>query len=143
MISTADKQACLQSCSLFSGLDAGTLAVLAEAVDTEVYAEQEDVCLHGEQADGVYVVLRGTLGIYLPGGQAPVRTLGPGSIVGEYGMFSGTRTASLRAETETTLLSMDYERFRSFLFQYPEAMYGLLAVAVERLSEAEARLRAG
>lgn len=141
MITSADRQACLQCCSLFSGLDVGTLAVLAEAFDTESFAEGEDVCLHGEEADCVYVVLRGKLGIYLPGSDRPVRQVGSGAILGEYGMFSGTRTASLRAENETTLLSMGYARFRSFLFQYPAAMYGLLEVAVSRLSEAESRLR--
>ncbi len=141
MITTADRQACLQGCTLFSGLEVGTLKVLAEAFDTESFAEGEDVCLHGEEADCVYVVLRGELGIYLPGHDQPIRRVGSGAILGEYGMFSGTRTASLRAEKETTLLSMDYGRFRSFLFQYPNAMYGLLEVAVQRLSEAEARLR--
>lgn len=141
MITTADKQSCLQSCPLFSGLDAGTVGVLAEAMDTEVYADDEVVCLHGEEADRVYVLMSGTLAVYLPGGTQPVRRLDAGSIVGEYGMFSGARTASIRAEGEATVLSMDYGRFRSFLFQFPDLMYKLLAIAVDRLSEAEARLR--
>lgn len=142
MISTRDKQSCLQSCPLFAGLDASVLAVLAESVDTEVYADGEDVCLHGEEADRAYVVMDGSLAIFLPGIKAPVRRLGPGEIVGEYGLFAGTRTATLRADGPTTLLSVDYTRFRAFLFQYPNAMFKVLAVTVRRLTESEARLRA-
>ena len=51
------------------------------------------------------------------------------------------RTATIISEGESVLLSMEYARFRDFLFQYPEAMYRLLAVAVSRLNEAEARAR--
>ena len=141
MLTTADKQSCLQSCALFSGLESGTLAVLAEALEEEQYGKGEEVWLQGEEADRVYVVFRGTIGIFLTGVPTPVRSLGRGDIVGEYGLFSGTRTATVKAEDEAVLLSIDYPRFKRFLFQYPAAMYGLLGTAVHRLAEAEARLR--
>lgn len=143
MLSTAQKQSCLQSCDLFSRLAPATLAVLAEAVDVERYADGEEVCEHGEEADGVYIIMDGTLAVFIPGVEQPVRKMGAGQIFGEYGMFAHVRTATIVSEGESTLLSMEYARFKDFLFQYPEAMYRLLAVAVSRLNEAEARLRGG
>ena len=39
----------------------------------------------------------------------------------------------------TRVLTLDYERFRAFLFQFPEAMFQLFKVAVGRLMAANAR----
>lgn len=140
-LSTAEKQTCLKSCPLFAGLETGTFRILAEALETEVFGPKEEVCVHGEEADRVYIVAAGSLAVYLPGADVPVRRMGPGEIFGEYGMLTGARTTTVVAEVTTTLLSMGYARFKPFLFQYPDAMYKLLAVAVARLGEAEARSR--
>ena len=141
MLTTDVKLGCLKSCALFSKLPQSTLGVLAEAMEEERFDDGEVVCLHGEEADRVYVVHEGRLAVVLPGATAPVRHLDRGEILGEYGMFRGTRTTSIYARGATALLSLDYARFRSFLFQYPAAMHDLLAVTVDRLVEAEARAR--
>jgi CRP-like cAMP-binding protein len=85
--------------------------------------------------------MQGSVAVILPGAKAPVRSMGPGEIFGEYGMFKGVRTTSIVAEKESALLSMDYTRFKDFLFQYPDALYNLLEVAVDRLEQAEKRAR--
>jgi CRP-like cAMP-binding protein len=141
MIDTAAKKSCLQTCGLFADLDPSTLGVLAEAMEAESYGADDEVCEYGEQADCVWVIMEGELGVYLPGVEEPVRRMHPGQILGEYGMFGGVRTTTVMAEREAVLLTMDYERFRSFLYQYPQALYRLLEVAVARLEQAEARLR--
>jgi CRP-like cAMP-binding protein len=56
-------------------------------------------------------------------------------------MFGGVRTTTVKAENDAELMTMDYDRFKSFLFQYPQALYKLLEVAVVRLEQAEAKLR--
>ena len=45
------------------------------------------------------------------------------------------RLATIRALTDTVLLSLDYERFRAFLLRFPEALFVLFETAVERLIE--------
>jgi len=141
MLTTDAKLTCLKSCALFSKLPPSTLGVLAESMEAERFDDGETVCLNGEEADRVYVVQQGRLAVFLPGAAEPVRHLEPGDILGEYGMFRGLRTTSIYARGATTLLSFDYTRFRSFLLQYPAAMYDLLALTVGRLVEAEARGR--
>jgi len=142
MTDTGAKIACLQTCELFADLDPSTVGVLAEAMEAESYRQGDEVCEFGEPADCVWVIMEGELGVYLPDVPAPVRRMTPGQILGEYGMFGGTRTTTVRAEAGAVLLTVDYERFRSFLSQYPQALYKLLEVAVERLEQAEAKLRA-
>lgn len=140
MITTGQKQQCLKSCALFAPLAAEALGVLAEAMEAEVFADGEEVCVFGEQADRVYVILDGKLAVFLPGSREPIRHMQAGDVLGEYGMITGKRTTTIAAVGATTLLSMEYPRFKAFLSQYPDAMYALLGVAVDRLSKAEAKL---
>jgi CRP/FNR family transcriptional regulator, cyclic AMP receptor protein len=141
MLSRAQKMAYLQACPLFSGLDTGTLGVLAETLETERYGAGDEVCVEGEVADRVFVIAEGSLDVYLSGVKTAVRQMAKGDVFGEYGMFKGVRTTSVKASAPCTLLSMDYRRFEDFLSRYPDAMYRLLSVAVSRLEEAEARYR--
>ncbi len=138
-LSVTQRRTCLASCPLFAELSPDTLGVLAEAVVVEEFGQGEDVCLQGEPADCVYVVERGVLDVILPGREQPVRQLGRHDVFGEYGMFTGLRTSRIRAAAPTILLSMDYERFRALMHQFPSIMSGLLEAAVERLTKAEAR----
>jgi len=140
MITTSQKQMCLKSCAIFAPLEAETLGVLAEAMEAEVFGNGEEVCVYGEQADCVYVIMEGTLGVFLPGSDQPIRHMKAGDVLGEYGMITGKRTTTIVAVGETTLLSMEYPRFKAFLSRYPDAMYVLLGIAVDRLSKAEAKL---
>jgi CRP-like cAMP-binding protein len=142
MITTNQKQLCLKSCAIFAPLEAETLGVLAEALEAEIFGDGEEVCVFGEQADCVYVIMSGELAVFLPGASQPVRQMKVGDVLGEYGMFSGKRTTTVVSVGESTLLSMEYPRFKAFLSQYPDAMYALLGIAVDRLRKAEATLYA-
>ena len=136
-LSVAQKRTCLASCPLFADLNPDTLGILAETVVAEEFGQGEDVCLKGEPADCVYIIERGALDVFLPGRDQPVRRLVRHDVLGEYGMFTGLRTSSVRAAEPSVLLSIDYERFRALMHQFPTIMAGLLEAAVERLTKAE------
>jgi CRP-like cAMP-binding protein len=140
MITTHQKQLCLKSCALFGPLETDSLGVLAEAMEVERFRDGEEVCVYGEQADCVYVILEGTLAVFIPGSEKAIRQMEAGDVFGEYGMFTGRRTTTIVAVGGATLLSMEYPRFKAFLSQYPDAMYLLLGIAVDRLGAAEAKL---
>lgn len=138
-LSAAERSRVLAACPVFSQVPAQSLGVLAEMMETERLAPEELLFEHGEPSDRVYVLAAGSLDVFLPGRSHPVRALGPGDLLGEYGMFSElTRTATIRAKAEAVLLSLDYRRFRAFLLQFPEVALVLLKTAVERLVAAEA-----
>lgn len=135
---TATKLSVLGRCGVFARIPADALGVLAEMVHCETLEPGELLFEQGEPSDRVCVVAQGALSVLVAGKPDPVRIVGPGDLLGEYGMFAGQlRTASARAEEPTTVLSLGYERFRAFLLQFPEATLSLLATAVTRLVEAE------
>ncbi len=137
-LSTAQKLVTLGRCAVFARIPREAIGVLAEMMATESLTPKETLFETGEPSDRVFVVVDGTLAIFVADHSDPVRTLSSGDLLGEYGMFAAqTRTATARAEGATTLLSLDYEHFRSFLHQFPAAMFALLETAVRRLVEAE------
>ena len=137
-LATASKVPALGRCNVFARIPADTVGVLAEMMETESLRAGDLLFEHGEASDRVYDVVSGTLSVLVPGRQAPVRSLGSGELLGEYGMFAQrTRTATVRAEEDAVVLSLEHERFVTFLHQFPEAMFALLATAVSRLVEAE------
>jgi CRP-like cAMP-binding protein len=140
VLSVAERIQALGKCPAFARVPAGDLSVLAEMVETEHLAQSEVLFERGEPCTSVYVIAAGVMDVRLPGRSEPVRRMGPGDLLGEYGMFSRQgRTATVTAETEAVLLSLDYPRFRAFLVQFPESALVLLEIAVNRLAAAEAK----
>jgi voltage-gated potassium channel len=135
----AERVATLGGCRSFANLGADGVALLAEMVESERYPAGAVVCEEGEPAHGMFVVAAGRLAVRV--GDAPAGELGPGEIVGEYGLFTSVRLATVRAETDAVLLGLDYERFRALLLRYPEVCLALLETAVRRLVAAQRRGR--
>ena len=138
ILTAAQRMQAISVCPVFSGVPARDLGVLAEMMQTERLRADELLFEQGEPSDRVYVVVSGTLAGILPGRTEPVRRLGAGDLLGEYGMFADlVRTATVKAETEAVLLSLDYRRFRAFLSEFPESMFVLMSWAVHRLTALE------
>ncbi len=134
ILTAAQRMQTLSVCTVFSAVPARDLGVLAEMMQTERLRADELLFEQGEPSDRVYVVAGGSLAVLLPGRAEAIRHLGSGEILGEYGMFSGlVRTATVKAETEAVLLSLDYRRFRAFLAEFPESMFVLMGSVVHRL----------
>jgi CRP-like cAMP-binding protein len=137
----ADRAKALREVEIFGDVGPRDLELLAAMAETEVFAAGETLWEVGEAADRVHVVVRGALSVWLPGRERPVTTLPPGEIVGELAMFAqARRTAAVRADEPTTVLSFRTEAFREFLLGHPEATFALLGRIVRRflLREREA-----
>ena len=84
------------------------------------YACGEAICAAGESASCVFAVQSGYIEVKLAGSDAVIAVMGPGDMVGEYGMFQPEgRTATLVAGPETEVLALDYQRFKRFLMAFP------------------------
>jgi CRP-like cAMP-binding protein len=115
---------------------------LAETVREEHGEPGETLWERGDAADSVAVVASGRLEVFATRADRAERSLGPGELLGEYGMFgAGLRSATVRAAEPTVLYAVDHARFRAFLEASPGALGVLLEVAIARLVEAEGRLR--
>jgi CRP-like cAMP-binding protein len=88
----------------------------------------EILCHAGDIAHEVYVVFKGGLYINL---NNKIIERKPGSVVGEYGLFTkNRRTATLIAHDNTTILCLNYTRFKYFLLTFSDVMYKLFEYAI-------------
>lgn len=134
-----DRARVLMGSPFFSAVPREHLAVLAEMMEVETFGAGSAVIVAGEAADRVYVLADGVLAVTLDD-ETIVRRLHAGDVLGEYGMLTNAvRTATVHADVDSTLLSLDYERFRAYLLRFPEALWVFFERAVRRLVEAERR----
>ena len=107
--SVAARVALLEPLGLFRNASRSSLEAMAAAA-TEISVPAGTVIIaEGDPADAFYVLTGGQVGVSAVGeaGAAPVqlRTLGPGSYLGEIGLLGGVpRTATVTAQAPSTLL---------------------------------------
>jgi len=141
-LSVADKTRTIGICPALPGIPPADAGLLAEIMQTEHLDAGGMLFEHGDPSDRIYVVAKGTLRVSLPGAGESARKLEAGDLFGEYGLFHGLlRTATVSAETESVLLSLDYGRFRAFLLRFPESALALLSTAIDRLVALEEKDR--
>lgn len=104
----------------------------------------------GDQGDGLYFLEAGYLSVVLrlPNGEIkPLRTFGPGSVVGEMALYSGRpRSADVVARTPCRLQWLDPERFHRLEREHPrvanEFQLFILNLLASRLAEANQQRQA-
>ena len=124
----------LSKSEVFAGIEHRELALLATMFERRTLARGVTLCRAGDEAHEVYVVASGKVGVR-GNGQSRVAVVGPGSVIGEYGLVTADarRMATLYAITRTELLTLDYPRFRQFVLAFPQCALAMLGVTVERL----------
>jgi CRP-like cAMP-binding protein len=141
-LTSEERAAVLARAPAFARVPADGRALLAEMMTVEAVEASRPLFHAGDPAGGLFVVARGTLAVHLAGaapGAPPLQLLGPGEVVGEYGLFSGLRrTATVVAVEDAVLLALDYERFQNLLLEEPTVTLALLETTVRRLVELEA-----
>jgi CRP-like cAMP-binding protein len=120
--------------SLSSLGDAELLSIAGESANLAWRAGSE-VIPSGTPADGLYVVLSGSVQVLEPGG-AEVGVLGPGDYVGEFSLLLGNpRRHDVVAREDSELMVVPKERIDRLLEEQPQ-------FAREVRAQVEARLAA-
>ncbi|MEM7023422.1 MAG: cyclic nucleotide-binding domain-containing protein [Pseudomonadota bacterium] len=93
----------------------------------------------GAPAQEMYYMLRGSVGLKELG-----RSLGPGALIGEIGVFSPEheRTATAICETDVELLTITKDKISGLWFQNPELSYHLTRLIISRLLDNQRRAMA-
>ena len=95
------------------------------------------LCRRGDRGDELYVILDGEIEVGSEDeGRWRVQTvLAAGEVIGELAVLTAApRSRSMRARTETRLLSMQAASFRALVAEYPPLAQRLLRVLAERLA---------
>ncbi len=125
----------LSICQPFIEIDQSELRLLATMFEERSLAAGEWLCKKGDVADDVFLIADGKLDVVDETNDCIVASLRRGGLTGEYGLFrNATRTASIRAMSDCTVLSLDYQRFTRFLIAFPQASFALLRQTVARLA---------
>jgi CRP-like cAMP-binding protein len=133
----------LSAVSLFQGFTQDQLRLLAFGADTMRLAEGRRLYLEDDDADAAYVVVSGRISLFREqqGDEAPVATVGPGSILGEMALIADTRRlTSAAAATDAVVLRLNRKMFRRILEEYPERAAALRERIAEELQELVRRI---
>jgi CRP-like cAMP-binding protein len=89
------------------------------------FEAHSNIVIEGEMSWGIYLILKGTAGIYktnkLTGDSYDVGQLHQGAFFGEMSLVDGNpRSATVRALTQCELFHVSKDAFRSFLGSSPE-----------------------
>lgn len=137
----------LQNVDLLRALDDDVLDRIAALVSVADHEPGSVVLAEGDEAAGLFVVLRGTATVERAG--RPVATIGAGEHIGEIALLDGQqRMATVRAENDLRTGFLTSADFLDVLEQEPSvALELLLTLAArfrllqERLAEVEAHVR--
>ena len=126
---------------LFAGLDPVTLARLAGCAGSLSLEGGAAVCRQDDPADGLYIVVQGTFGVFAaPGDGAPESRLGvlaPGDYFGEMALLEGEpRSATVRADGPGEVLQLEQARFVELLRREPTVALAVAAPLSRRLRAA-------
>lgn len=110
----------LESIPLFTGLNAEQAAVVMEAGTIIPIKAGDTLLAAGETGREFYLVLKGMVGVVLPGGDKPVSLLGPGEIVGEMAFLGkAPRTADVRALRDGEVMVLSEKSFLALADRQP------------------------
>ena len=98
----------------------------------------------GEQSNGMYVIRKGQILVYLDkaGAEIPLATVGAGGMLGEMSLFDKKpRSASARAIDDVELTQITIEDFTKILQQIPKWFVTLMSTLSARLRDTNERLQ--
>ncbi len=104
---------------------------LAAASKLHVYGAGEVIVRQGESTAQMFIIQTGS--VVVEHDRVDVATLGPGELFGEMALMTGEqRTATVRAATPSTLVSIDRDAMRALLAVSPELASLVSRVIAER-----------
>jgi MFS family permease len=122
----------LRGVAFFRPLQLTTIEDLAGRLDDVRIPAGTDVVRQGEPADRFYIVETGRLETSIDG--KPVRELGPGDAFGEIALLRDVpRTATVRATTDATLVSLTRDEFLSAVTGHTDSATAAEAVVTSRV----------
>ena len=135
----------LKEVSLFQLLDEQERVALVSNMQSVDYAAGETLFEVGAPGDALYVVASGVVEMFFKndtGERIVLETAGRGDFFGDLSLLDGgSRSASVTAVEESTLLRLDRRNLEDFLRGHPQAAMDLLAAMGRRLRATVEQLR--
>ncbi|HET7199144.1 MAG TPA: cyclic nucleotide-binding domain-containing protein [Burkholderiales bacterium] len=136
----------LQAVALFQSLDESGLRALAERARQRSLAAGRLVFKEGEPADSMYVVLSGSVKIFLQnaaGKEVVLDTKKAGEYFGEMMLDHRPRSASIMTLEDSEFAVISRDDFQGFLRQHPEAAEQVILNLIRVTRDMNQRTRGG
>jgi CRP-like cAMP-binding protein len=128
----------LESIPLFAGLTLDQRATVAQACEEITVDAGTTLVREGDVGHGAFAITNGAVEVVHD--REVLRTLGPGDVFGEIAVLSGgRRTATVRATTDVTLVTVLNRELWRMERECPEIADALRATIAERLDASGAR----
>ena len=131
------RMAMLKGMEAFRGLRGSELAALLEDLHLREYARDEVIFRQGDESRQVYFVLKGKVRVYKispSGGETSIDIFSANDVLGELAALDNhPRSATAKAVTAVSLLSMAQEHFIGHLQAMPGLALGLARVLAQKL----------
>jgi SulP family sulfate permease len=117
-----DRQLSVRETQLGRSLDRNDLPILEAALVEIPVTRGAPIFSTGDAADGLYVVVAGSVSVYLRGesGRKRVASLAPGVVFGEMGLLDGLpRSADLVADEDSVVLKLTRTQFEDIRHSHP------------------------
>ena len=134
ILSNDERERLLLGCSLFMGLPAEGLAVLAQRATEVEFPAGHVIARQGEIGTGLFIIVSGAVKVVRSGEQ--LARLGAGDFFGELSVLDRMpRTASVTAEAPTTCLALASWDFDAAVTESPSIALAILRGLALRLRE--------
>lgn len=144
-LSTSDKAQIISGLELFSILNEEELQYLAFNSSIIITAPPDRITVQGEAGDSLFVVIKGTLGVFVKQGDtAPqkVAQLGKGQVFGEMALLTGeARTATVKPLDEVLVLEVTKQNLLPILENRQEIADFMSAQMAERIYKTQESLK--
>src|SRR3954454_15704506 len=124
----------LRNVPLFSSCSTRELQTIAKATDELTVPAGHVLTDQGQMGREAFIIVDGSATVRRNGKK--VTTLGPGAVVGELSLLDhGPRTATVIADTDTSVLVIDQRHFLAVLDEVPALAHKLLATLATRIRD--------
>lgn len=124
----------LKTLPLFEGLTLDDLLSVDEALGHESYLAGETIVQEGETGATLFILASGCAAVRLGAEAREVAQLGAGEFFGEMALFDDQpRSASVVALADSTLLTLERDRFSTLVMQRPEVLFHICKMFGARL----------
>jgi small-conductance mechanosensitive channel/CRP-like cAMP-binding protein len=130
---------------IFAPLCEEEIQKLAESSTRRVFAPGEAIVRKGQEGGSMYVIIRGTVSVQLPGTNGPntINTLRPTDFFGEMSLLTGEpRTANVVADEETDVLQIRKSAIKPIFEANPELLSTVSEIVEERRRLLQVQLEA-
>jgi CRP/FNR family cyclic AMP-dependent transcriptional regulator len=132
-----DVASLLAGVSLFAGLSAEDLEVIAASASRKRYRRHTVVMEKGDESSSLYVLLSGKVKVYIcdrEGKELVLNVLEPGAHLGELALLGGIgRTASVMTQEDSEFLVISKQDFVNCLAKNPQLNLDLIRHLVEQI----------